>query len=145
MDRPLFERLKSALADIVTSKKVLMAIAATIVMLIVTPAVLAQDAKPDKAQALMILINLIIGFVISGVVSGLKKIRLVQDNPKKVAAFLSALGAVLFAYFGSGNNAFIWIAILSFCEQLGTAIGTFETVIKPASAAISGEKDPYAN
>jgi hypothetical protein len=104
-------------------------IIATLLWLILTPSAYAQDATSPN-PSITNGVSILIGFAISYVVHWLKGFSFVNNNPKKVAAILSAVGSILAGVLGAKAGIGVWPIVIAFIIQLATSIGTFETVIK---------------
>lgn len=84
---------------------------------------------------------LVYGFVISLVVSVLKRWPFAANNPKIIAAVLSsAIGLwQAFAHGGAAvTAATIGTLVQCVVAQLATAVGTHEIVVQPVTDALSG-------
>ena len=77
------------------------------------------------------------GIIISFVVSFLRKVPIVNSHPKVVATFLSAAVTGVRVWAGAAP-AETWSLLICVLTQLFAAIGTFETVTKPAAKIVRG-------
>jgi hypothetical protein len=86
----------------------------------------------------------IAGPLISFVVSGLKKIPLVNKYPKFAAFFISALVGTFTAVHGSVAGISYSDIVSCVLIQFSAAVATHEAIVKPVAAKISPDNEPPA-
>lgn len=88
---------------------------------------------------------LLLGPIISFIVSALKKIPLVKNNPKTIALVLSVLyagGATAYSILHSGAALDLGTLVTGILTAFGVSIGTHEVVTQSVTDAMRGTHAP---
>jgi hypothetical protein len=108
---------------------------------VLTVTALAQTSDPIPVIPPVSPLDLLVGTVVSLIVTYLKKWSVAQTYPKLVATGLSLLITGITMYAGAKGNSGVWPFVISILTQLAAAVTTHEALIKPVKSLLEENDD----